>query len=109
MLATDSLPHIGRIAERHPGLRLTIDHLGGRGGTTTLKDDAAMEHMPALIELARHPNVAVKATGAPGYCSGGYPFTSMHRYLRRSTTPSGRRACSGEPTSRRCRAPGVSA
>ena len=45
MLATDSLPHIGRIAERHPGLRLTIDHLGGRGGTT-LKDDAAMEHMP---------------------------------------------------------------
>ena len=34
MLATDSLAHIGRIAERHPGLRLTIDHLGGRGGLT---------------------------------------------------------------------------
>jgi predicted TIM-barrel fold metal-dependent hydrolase len=33
MLATDSLPEIGGIAERHPGLRLTIDHLGGRGGT----------------------------------------------------------------------------
>src|SRR5437588_291126 len=31
MLATDSLTEIGRIAERHPGLRLTIDHLGGRG------------------------------------------------------------------------------
>jgi len=82
MLATDSLPHIGRIAERHPGLRLTIDHLGGRGGTTTLKDDAAMDHMPELVKLARHPNVAVKATGAPGYCSGPYPFTSMHKYLR---------------------------
>ena len=53
-----------------------------RGGTTTLKDDAAMEHMPALIKLARHPNVAVKATGAPGYCSGPYPFTGMHKYLR---------------------------
>src|ERR671935_787794 len=78
MLATDSLSAIGRIAERHPGLRLTIDHLGGRGGNTTLKDDAAMEHMPALIALARHPNVAVKATGAPGYSSGPYPFTSMH-------------------------------
>ena len=82
MLATDSLAHIGRIAERHPGLRLTIDHLGGRGGTTTLKDDAAMAHMPELLKLARHPNVAVKATGAPGYCSGPYPFTSMHPYLR---------------------------
>src|SRR5947207_9795611 len=48
MLATDSLPEIGRIAERHPGLRLTIDHLGGRGGTSTLKDAAAMTHMPDL-------------------------------------------------------------
>ena len=34
------------------------------------------------IKLARHPNVAVKATGAPGYCSGPYPFISMHTYLR---------------------------
>src|ERR671923_296678 len=82
MLATDSLAHIGRIAERHPGLRLTIDHLGGRGGLTTLKDDAAMEHMPQLVKLAKHPNVGVKATGAPGYCSGPYPFRSMHTYLR---------------------------
>jgi predicted TIM-barrel fold metal-dependent hydrolase len=82
MLATDSLAHVGRIAERHSGLRLTIDHLGGRGGNTTLKDAAAMEHIPELLKLARHPNVAVKATGAPGYSSGPYPFTSIHPYLR---------------------------
>lgn len=81
MLATDSLPAIARIAERFPGLRLTIDHLGGRGGMTTLKDAAAMEHMPSLLALARFPNIAVKATGAPGYCSGPYPFASMHTYL----------------------------
>jgi predicted TIM-barrel fold metal-dependent hydrolase len=31
MIATDSLAEIARIAERHPGLRLTIGHLGGRG------------------------------------------------------------------------------
>ena len=48
----------------------------------TLKDDAAMTHMPELVKLGRHPNVAVKATGAPGYCSGPYPFRSMHPYLR---------------------------
>jgi hypothetical protein len=94
-----------RIAERHPGLRLTIDHLGGRGGTTTLKDDAAMEHMPELIKLARHPNVAVKATGAAGRIRS----RACTRTCARSTTRSGRRACSGEPTSRRCRAPGGSA
>ena len=73
---------LGRIAERHPGLRLTIDHLGGRGGLTTLKDAAAMTHMPELVALAKFPNVAVKATGAPGYSSEAYPFPAMHTYLR---------------------------
>ena len=81
-LATDSLAVLGRIAERHPGLRLTIDHLGGRGGTTTLKDAAAMTHIPDLVALAKFPNVAVKATGAPGYSSEAYPFPAMHTYLR---------------------------
>jgi hypothetical protein len=47
VLATDSLARLGQIAERHPGLRLTIDHLGGRGGNTTLKDAAAMTHRRA--------------------------------------------------------------
>ncbi len=82
VLATDSLREIGDIAERHPGLRLTIDHLGGRGGNTTLKDAAAMTHMPELLALARYPNVAVKVTGAPGYSSEAYPFLAMHAYLR---------------------------
>ena len=82
MLATDSLTEIGRIAERHPGLRLTIDHLGGRGGADQLKDAAAMTHMPALLALAKLPNVAVKATGAPGYSGEAYPFPAMHTYLR---------------------------
>jgi predicted TIM-barrel fold metal-dependent hydrolase len=82
MLATDSLTDIASIAERHPGLHLTIDHLGGRGGMTTLKDDAAMTHMPQLLALARFPNVAVKATGAPGYSAQPYPFPIMQTYLR---------------------------
>jgi predicted TIM-barrel fold metal-dependent hydrolase len=81
-LATDSLAELGGIAERHPGLRLTIDHLGGRGGTTALKDHAAMAHMPALLALAKYPNVAVKATGAPGYSGEAYPFPVMGTYLK---------------------------
>ena len=81
-LATDSLVEFGRIAERHPALRLTIDHLGGRGGTTTLKDAAAMTHIPELLELAKFPNVAVKATGVPHYSSEAYPFPALHTFLR---------------------------
>jgi len=82
-LAEDSLDVLGQVAERHPGLRLTIDHLGGRGGTTPLKDDASMTHMPTLLALAKLPNVAVKATGAPGYSSEAYPFPIMHTYLQK--------------------------
>ncbi|NKC12072.1 MAG: amidohydrolase family protein [Gammaproteobacteria bacterium] len=82
VLATDSLAVFGRIAERHPQLRITIDHLGGRGGNTTLKDAASMTHMPELLALAKYPNVAVKATGAPGYSSEAYPFPAMHTFIR---------------------------
>jgi predicted TIM-barrel fold metal-dependent hydrolase len=82
MLATDSFPSIARIAERHPRLRLTIDHLGGRGGLTTLKDHAAMTHMPDLVALAKYKNIAVKATGAPGYSAEAYPYPIMQGYLR---------------------------
>ena len=82
VMATDSLGLIGGVAERHPGLRLTVDHLGGRGGMTTLKDHEAMTHMPDLLALARHPNVAVKATGAPGYSGESYPFPVMQTYIR---------------------------
>lgn len=82
VLATESLREIGKLAERHPGLRLTIDHLGGKGGNTTLKDDAAMTHTPELLKLAKYPNVAVKATGAPGYSSEAYPFPRMQLILK---------------------------
>ena len=81
MLVTDSLVELQNIAERHPELRLTIDHLGGRGGNTTLKDNDAMEHIPNLLKLAKYPNVAVKATGAPGYSGETYPYPIMQGYL----------------------------
>src|SRR5262249_17910579 len=82
VIAADSLAELARIAERHPGLRLTIAHLGGRGGLTTRQDHAAMTHMPALLALAKHQNVAVNATGAPGYSAEAYPFPIMQSYLQ---------------------------
>jgi len=81
-LATGSLALLGDVAARHPELRLTIDHLGGKGGNTTLKNHAAMAHMPELLALARLPNVAVKVTGAPGYSAEAYPYPIMQSYVR---------------------------
>ncbi len=83
MMATPCLDLVGGIAERYPGLRLTIDHLGGMGGFEERKDHEAMTHIPALLSLAEHPNVSVKVTGAPGYSSEAYPFPIMSGYVRR--------------------------
>lgn len=69
------------IAQRHPGLRLVVDHLGA-ALTDSGKDAAAYAHLPEVLKLARFPNVAVKASGVPTYSSEPYPFPGMHRYLR---------------------------
>ena len=82
LAGSESSPYMARLAAKYPGVRITVDHMGGRGGLTTLKDDAAMVHIPELVALGKFSNVAVKATGAPGYCSGSYPFASMHGYLK---------------------------
>src|SRR5207244_4479883 len=70
LMASNYLPLVGQIAERHPGLKLLIDHYARvRDG----KDDAAHGNQAALLALAKHPNVAVKCTGAPGNSSEPYP------------------------------------
>jgi predicted TIM-barrel fold metal-dependent hydrolase len=74
LLAGEFLPLVGRIAERHPGLKLVVDHFGVRRGN---KDAAAFATLPEVLALARHPNVAVKVTGGPQYVTDGWPFHSL--------------------------------
>ncbi len=78
LLAANVLPVMGQVAERYPGLKLIVDHLGRAGGQT---DDAAFENLPDLLALAKYPNVAVKASGAPSYSTAAYPFSNIHNYL----------------------------
>ncbi len=78
---TSFLPAVGQVAERHPGLKLLIDHYGRPSGT---KDEAAWGNLPELLDLAKYPNIAVKATGAPSYSSESYPFANIHAYLHRT-------------------------
>lgn len=70
-----------RIAERHPGLKLIIDHMGLTG---TGKDQTAFEGFEHLLALARHPNVAVKASALPVFTSDRYPFRNVHPYIQRT-------------------------
>src|SRR5512146_1401779 len=46
---------IDRVAERHPGLKLVMDHLAIPGGT---KDEEAFRGLDKLLAIAKRPNVA---------------------------------------------------
>ena len=78
--ASAFLPTLGQIAERHPGLRLIVDHMGVPRAS---KGDAAYRNLDQLLALAKHPNIGVKATGQAGYALDDYPFPSIHEPLRR--------------------------
>ncbi len=74
------LPKFRWIAETHPRLRLIIDHCGR---DPFLRDEAATAGLDELLALARLPNVAVKATGAPAYSTRPYPFRNIQDMLHR--------------------------
>lgn len=72
---------IGAIAARHPGLAITLDHFG----TDWHKTDAAtFAALPEVLELARHPNVAVKASMIGALSSQPYPYRNIHGFVRRA-------------------------
>jgi len=68
------------IAERHPGMKLVIDHMAI---DREAKDDAAFSHIADLTALAKFPNVAVKTTTLPFYSTEPYPHPKLHPYIRR--------------------------
>ncbi len=84
------LPALGPIAERNPGTKLIIDHMGRPAGT---KDDAAFANLSELTDLAKYPNVAVKLSGAPGNSSAPYPYANIHDYLKQMVDAFGPRRC----------------
>jgi predicted TIM-barrel fold metal-dependent hydrolase len=74
LLGPNLLQTIGGIAERHPRLKLIIDHFG--------RPDATWSNLPLLIAAAKHPNVALKATGAPSNSRDPYPYRDIHGHIR---------------------------
>ena len=79
-LALHSDMHLfDKIAERHPGLKLTIDHLALTKG----KDEEAFKDIGNVLALARRPNVAVKVSCLPHYTTDQYPFKKLDPYIHR--------------------------
>lgn len=89
-LVNDNMAALGRAAERHPKLKLMIDHLGCVSGS---KDAAAFASLPEMLALARHPNVSVKLSGAPSNSSGSYPWRNIHDPIKRIVDAFGPARC----------------
>ncbi len=93
LLAGGHMAAFGKIAERHPGLKMHIDHLGRHGGGAGGTDDAAWADLPEMLALAKLPNVGVKMSGAPSYSSTPYPYKNIHGYLQRIFDAFGSQRC----------------
>jgi len=68
------------LAERHPGLRLTIDHLGI---FADLRDQEIVSVIDDTLTLASLDNVAVKATSLPCLVTEPYPWPLLREQLSR--------------------------
>ena len=96
-LPPDQVSAIDLVAEKYPGLRLVIDHLGM---TSIRQDTDAFSSLNDVCPLARHPNVAVKATALHCYTTQRYPFVGIHKHIRRVFEAFGPERGFWEPPSR---------
>ena len=72
---------IDEVAQRHPRLKLVMDHLSL---SSSKKDKAAFAEFDKLLAIAKRPNVAAKVSALPCYSSDKYPYRSLHGYIRQA-------------------------
>jgi L-fuconolactonase len=80
LLAGGHFATVARVAERHPALRLPLDHCGRGGGAT---GGVTFGDLPEMLALARVPNVGIKVSGAPSYSRQMYPIRDVHEPTQR--------------------------
>jgi predicted TIM-barrel fold metal-dependent hydrolase len=106
LMASNYLPQVGRIAERHAGLKLIIDHYARvRDG----KDAAAHGNQPALLALAKYPMSRSRRPARRAIRASPIPIATSTNTRSRSSRRLGPSAPSGAPTSPACRARGRNA
>ena len=80
LLAPRLMDRLEKIAQRHPGLTMIIDHMGRE---SQLRDDACFADLDLMLALARLPNVAIKTSAVPCYSTESYPFANLTPSIRR--------------------------
>ncbi|MSP40593.1 MAG: amidohydrolase [Deltaproteobacteria bacterium] len=80
VFAPFAVEKIAVIAERHPNLRLIVDHMGLN---VQWKGKDLAPGVDVLLKFARFRNVGVKVTCLPCYVAESYPYPTLHRQIRR--------------------------
>ena len=88
--APNSVAKLSDVAERHPGLRLIIDHMGL---SSALRGKSLEPAVANVIKLARLKNVAVKVSALPCYVDEPYPFPTLQPLVRRVVDAFGPERC----------------
>jgi predicted TIM-barrel fold metal-dependent hydrolase len=88
--APNSVAKLGEVAERYPGLRLIIDHMGL---SSALRGKSLEPAVANVIKLARLKNVAVKVSALPCYVDEPYPFPTLPPLVRRVVDGFGPERC----------------
>ena len=90
LLIPDAKPELTEILRRHPGLSVTVDHMGIRGGT---KDDAIAPYVEATAALAQFPNVNVKLSNLSSFSTQPAPYVNLNPYIERLVRAFGAERC----------------
>lgn len=80
MAPPNDVTRLSAIAENNPSMRMIIDHLGV---SPFDKLPGAIGHLDALVALARHANIAVKATAVPSMSNESYPFADTFAAVKK--------------------------
>jgi len=92
-LAVGQAAYFGRVAERHPGLPLIVDHMGLSLSVPAVREGKFGASIADTASLAKYPNVSVKLSAAPNYSLQPYPFPDMTPHLKRLFEAYGPRRC----------------
>jgi L-fuconolactonase len=74
MFVSGHMDIVAPLAERYPGLRIVVDHMGIRQPPLEPVDSPPWRRLDELLALGKYPNISVKLCGAPSLSLTGPPY-----------------------------------
>ena len=76
-LRAEFADQVAAIADRHPSLKLILDHMGYP------QVDADGGEFQPIVDLARHENICLKLSDVAGRSSHDFPYIDVHPFIKR--------------------------